>query len=345
MTSASALRRAGVLAGAGAALLAAAPAAQAARADLAGGDTTVRLDRGTAGALAAAGVSVAPVRPASARGTRVSFPISGGAINPATLAGTINHRGGLRFRANGRSVRLTAFRIRGGRLSALAGGDRIAILRLDTDDARIRRTATTTRVSRVGLDLTRGAARALNAALHTHLFARGIRLGRATVDAELAELAIAGGDTSLAVDPGTLAALTSLGITPGLVEPASANPDGSFAFPITRGRVDAETLVGTIRHSGGISLTQGATRVELTRFWIEIDESPQLTALVGGARVPILDLDVSALTREVDGLEVTLGGVRGTLTAEAAGALNGAFATTAFTEGLLLGVATVRAEL
>lgn len=345
MTSASALRRAGVLAGAGAALLAAAPAAQAARADLAGGDTTVRLDRGTAGALAAAGVSVAPVRPASARGTRVSFPISGGEINPATLAGTINHRGGLRFRANGRSVRLTAFRIRAGRLLALAGGDRIAILRLDTDDARIRRTATTTRVSRVGLDLTRGAARALNAALHTHLFARGIRLGRATVDAELAELAIAGGETSLAVDPGTLAALTSLGITPGLVEPASANPDGSFAFPITRGRVDAETLVGTIRHGGGISLTQVATRVELTRFRIEIDESPQLTALVGGARVPILDLDVSALTREVDGLEVTLGGVRGTLTAEAAGALNGAFATTAFTEGLLLGVATVRAEL
>jgi hypothetical protein len=85
--------------------------------------------------------------------------------------------------------------------------------------------------------------------------------------------------------------------------------------------------------------------VELTRFDIEIDGSPQLTAVVGGARVPILDLDVSSLTREVDGLDVTLGNVRATLTAEAAGALNQAFGTTAFSEGLLIGVATVRAEL
>ena len=100
-----------------------------------------------------------------------------------------------------------------------------------------------------------------------------------------------------------------------------------------------------MRHSGGISLTRAATRVELTSFDIVVDDTPQLTALVGGARVPILNLDVSGLTQEVDGLEVTLGNVRATLTAEAAGALNQAFATTAFSEGLLLGVATVRAEL
>jgi hypothetical protein len=85
--------------------------------------------------------------------------------------------------------------------------------------------------------------------------------------------------------------------------------------------------------------------VELTRFDIVIDGSRQLTAHVGGSRVPILNLDVSGLTRDVDGLDVTLGNVRATLTAEAAAALNQAFSTTAFSEGLLIGVAAVRAEL
>ena len=219
------------------------------------------------------------------------------------------------------------------------------ILRVRKGNAVVRRTATTTRISRVDLELTRTAARALNATLGTSLFARGIRLGRATIHADASELFIEDGSTSLALDSGAAAALASQGITPGLVAPATANTDGSLAFPITRGRVDAETLAGLVRHSGGLSLTKGSTRVELTRFDIVIDGTPQLTALVGGSRVPILNLDVSGLTRDVDGLDVTLGNVRATLTAEAAAALNQAFSTTAFSEGLLIGVATVRAEL
>jgi hypothetical protein len=109
--------------------------------------------------------------------------------------------------------------------------------------------------------------------------------------------------------------------------------------------VDAQTFTGLIRHSGGLSLTKGPTRVELTRFDIGIDGTTQLTALVGGSRVPILDLDLAGLTQNIDGLDVTLGNVPATLTAQAAAALNQAFGTTAFSEGLLLGVATVRAEL
>ena len=67
-------------------LVVAAPA-QAAKVDLAGGKTTLKLDRGTAAALTAAGVSVS--------GSGV-FPITGGRIDPATGAGRIDHRGGLR---------------------------------------------------------------------------------------------------------------------------------------------------------------------------------------------------------------------------------------------------------
>lgn len=45
----------------------------------------------------------------------------------------------------------------------------------------------------------------------------------------------------------------------------------------------------------------------------------------------------------VKGRRITLAGAALKLTARAAGALNGAFGTTAFTEGLLLGTATVQA--
>jgi hypothetical protein len=333
LSASSLVRRVAPPAGAVALLLAFAPAASAARVDLAGGDTNVRLDRGTLRAAGGAGIALAPTGAAEATGRRVRFPITGGRLDPATGAGRVDHRGGLRFSRNGRSVKLTRFRIQGRYLSALAGGDRVRILRLRAGDARVRRTATTTTVSGVRLELTRTAARALNAALGTHLFARGIVLGTARVHA------------TLAVDPGAASALASQGIVSGLIAPASANSDGSLAFPITRGRVDAATFAGLIRHSGGLSLTKGSTRVELTRFDIGIDGSPQLTALVGGSRVPILNLDLSGLTQAVDGLDVTLGNVRATLTAQAAAALNQAFGTTAFSDGLLLGVATVRTEL
>ena len=57
----------------------------------------------------------------------------------------------------------------------------------------------------------------------------------------------------------------------------------------------------------------------------------------------ILSVDLSALKASVKGRKITLSGAALKLTAAAAGALNQAFATTAFTEGLLLGTATVQA--
>ena len=158
------------------------------------------------------------------------------------------------------------------------------------------------------------------------------------VTAKPKSIGLTGGATTLTLDPGAANALQSLGI--------SAAPIGgsSLAFPITGGELNAKTFAGTIRHSGGIALTKGATTVQLTDFQIGIDSAPELTALVGGNRVPILTVDLSALKSDISGGTITLTGAALKLTAAAAGALNQAFATTAFTEGLLLGTATVRAN-
>jgi hypothetical protein len=310
-------------------LLAIAPAAQA-RDPLASGTTTLKLDSAVAKALKGAGL----------RASGTSYKVTGGSLEGAR--GTIEHSGRLRFSAGGRSLVASNFTVKLGSRSTLTGrvgGRRVTLLTLDTRRARITRLGLDYRITRVRVALTAAAANALNATFHTHLFRRGLEIGSVTVRARPGSVELSGGATTVTLDAGAGAALQSLGIT--------AAPIGSdaLAFPITGGRVDAKTFAGTIAHSGGIALSRGATRVELTDFEIAIDDTPELTALVGGTRVPILSVDLSALQSSVDDGTITLSGAALKLTGAAAGALNQAFGTTAFTEGLLLGTAAVSAEL
>jgi hypothetical protein len=153
-------------------------------------------------------------------------------------------------------------------------------------------------------------------------------------------LKLSRGATTLTLDKGAVDALTSLGIAAAPLAPATA--DGAdLKFPITTGRVNKKTLAGTIRHSGGLSLTRGTTRVELRNFVIDTKKAV-LTARVGNARLAILDLDLSKIQVTMKGKRLKVSGVSATLTKGAADALNSAFATTAFKKGLLIGTAVVK---
>ena len=153
------------------------------------------------------------------------------------------------------------------------------------------------------------------------------------------------GATTLKLDPGAVAALTGLGVAPAPIAPARALAADELAFPITNSFKNA-VRTGKIRHSGGISLTAGSTTVRLTDFVIDPLRG-QLTALVGGARVPILSLDFSRANVSFRWGTLRLGPVGGSLTAAAAGALNAAFGLPAGTvpAGLKLGDATVNDKL
>jgi len=153
-------------------------------------------------------------------------------------------------------------------------------------------------------------------------------------------LKLSGGATTLTLDKGATDALASLGIAAAPLAPATA--DGAdLAFPITTGRVKAKTLAGTIRHTGGLALSRDATRVELRNFIIDTKKA-ELTARVGNARLAILDLDLSKIEVAKKGKRLTVSGVSATLTKGAADALNGAFATDAFKQGLPIGTAVVK---
>lgn len=122
------------------------------------------------------------------------FPISGGHVDAATLAGRINHTGGLRFvnLANGKTLTLTRFRIvidAHPHLTAIVNGDpevRVSILRLDLSKATVSKPLPYVRVGNVGAYLNSTSAGALNSALGVSFFAPGIKLGTAYVNAHVA---------------------------------------------------------------------------------------------------------------------------------------------------------------
>ena len=329
--------------------LAGAPAAaSAATADVAGGTTTLKLAPGTAKALKALGVAVSPLRPAKAGKAGVSFPVTGGSVDAASGAGTIEHRGGLRLRAGGTTVDLRNFVINAGSTNTIGvrvGKAQLHAFRIGLDDAKVSRRGIQTVVGNVKVTLSARGAAALNKAFGVKAFKRGLRIGTASVRVRPGELAFTGGSTSLALDSGAAQALTGLGVSVAPAAPASAGDGGAIAFPLTEGKLNARTLAGSISHSGGLTFSVGATSVTVRDFIIETSPAPKLTAALGGARVDLLTLDIGGLDRKVDGRDVTLGRVVVKLTAGAASALNQAFDTTALAEGLTIGTATVRARV
>jgi len=163
-------------------------------------------------------------------------------------------------------------------------------------------------------------------------------------------VAIDGGATLLTVDAGTLEALSGSGFAVEPIEPAqvseAAGGEVTFAFPIAWGSLAASDLSGKIKHRGGLSFSKGGTTVGVKNFVIDTS-SGVLTAKVVGSRdrIPLLNLDLTNLQAFVFDDSAVLRGVGATLTAEAATALNAAFGTDLFTEGLTVGTAEVFAIL
>jgi hypothetical protein len=152
---------------------------------LTGEETILVLDEGTAEVLTDNGVEVSPVRPADASGDGIGFPITGGEVDSESLAGTIDHSGGLSFSADGTEVELTDFVVdtEAGTLTSTVGGDSLETLSLDLDG--LERSDENGVIVAEGIEasLTADAADALNDAFGVELFERGLAIGEVTVRA------------------------------------------------------------------------------------------------------------------------------------------------------------------
>ena len=178
----------------------------------------------------------------------------------------------------------------------------------------------------------------------------------AAPQAQAAKVGLDGKRTTLTTDPGTTSALFGAGIIPFPIAPSTIAPTADaarYTFPITGGRVDAKTLAGTIRHSGGLLLAQrdgmGWKALSLAKFTIHVTGKPYLSAVVnGGKRLAIADLDLgdAQIKKYTRGgrAYVSIKNVGVTLNATAMGAINGTFGV-ALPDSVKLGTANVLARV
>jgi len=315
------------------------------------GDTRLTLSSRAAESLAQLGVRVAPLGSSSVRSGAVRFPITGGAIDPATAAGVIRHSGGIELAKGHTEVRLRNLRIRGRTLSAAVGGSRVRLMTLDLDRAKVTRPGaggplrSATRVRNVKVLLNRTGARALNRAFHTTAFKGGLLLGRATVTARPGQALVEEGTTRLTLDAATAGTLTgALGLGLGVVAPAAPQGD-AIAFPITPSKISTRLTSGTIRHTGGLSLDKASTSLSLTDFDIRLGSSTLYASVNGTSpKARIVSLDLSDARTAARGRTLTISGVKASLTGVASDALTGTF-DAPDTEGAPLGTVVVTANL
>lgn len=152
---------------------------------LTGKYTTLVLDPATATVLTDNKVSVTPIAPATAKGLGIAFPITGGSVDPNTLAGAIDHSGGLDFESGGTQVKLTDFVVdtTRGTLTSTAGGAQLPTLTLDLSGLKKVTNGGVIVASDIKASLTAQAATALNDAFGVSLFTRGLAIGTVTVTA------------------------------------------------------------------------------------------------------------------------------------------------------------------
>jgi hypothetical protein len=170
--------------------------------------------------------------------------------------------------------------------------------------------------------------------------------------------AISGGDTAVALDSGFLDALTSLGVTPGVL--GTATLDGTtLDFPITGGTATVYPkdsgyrpfVQGAIFHQGsGISLTAGANVIQLENF-VVVPSKPAIlfadvsvNGTLAAASFPLFNLNGSTLEPiTVDGSgNAILTGTKVEVSPAAASFLNETLgAPGAVPDNFLVGVATL----
>lgn len=170
----------------------AAPAAPTAATALTGGTTTVTTGPGIASTLLRNGILPLATPPgrqsfgySGGLTTSFSFPVTGGAVDLGTLAGTIEHRGGITFLnvRNGKKLTVSDFVIdtRTGVLTGRVNGTdtRVPVFTLDLSAATVSAKGKKVTVRNIDVLLTEAAAGALNQTLGTHVFSGGLDLGTA----------------------------------------------------------------------------------------------------------------------------------------------------------------------
>jgi hypothetical protein len=317
-----------------------APSAGAAGYDpVASGSTTLTLAPSFVHLLHSSGVKLEGKGGVRVRGAAISFPLSGGKLEPVEAKGTIEHAGQLVFRSGNRKLPLKALQLKTTRatspFAAKLGGGQLKLSTAAKLTSARKGFGTFFKTS--GMLLSAKAATRLDKKLGLKgVFEAGQQFASATTAVEPATVGLAAsGKVELSIDPGFAAKLGSLFVAVNPIFPAE-HP-GAFTFPIGGGVLAPDGSSGSLQTTGAIELLQlGGGQVILREPFAELGSasaisaeaellpSPPYPGKLG--RMPAFALSGGAFSAEPAARTLALSAAAVALTAGTAAQLNEAFA-------------------
>lgn len=272
------------------ALLAFAPFASAASDPLAGGTTTLTLNKGMFKKLRKAGVKVLEVNPTTVKVRVVSLPVSGGSLDPTTGLGSIEHSGGIKFKQGKKKaiVNTLVLETTTSSLKAKVAGKSMKLATVK--GMTVARNGFGANVTVSGLKLTSKAAKQLNKKLGftgkkngkkvQPLFKSNQNLGGTLSETQPKTVAVKPeGKATLITSLPTVAKLAKVNVGIELIAPttvAAVGPPPAFAFPIGGGTIAPDASSGIVQTLGGLKLHQvfapGSveTTMTLNAIWVDL---------------------------------------------------------------------------
>lgn len=270
---------AAILAAALFALLAFAPFASAAPDPVASGSATITLKSGFVKSLKKAGVKISKIGSAKVKGSKLTFKVTGGEVDPTTGKGTLNLGGGLKFKHGKKSTQVKGLSLNTTKkgLFGKIAGKKVKIT--SVGGYTFTRAGFGVSMNVKKLKLTNTAAKKLNKALDTDALKGNKLIGTAVAQEEPATVTIVpGGNVSFNANKELLEKLKNVKTA---VEPISptAVKGTTFEFPISGGSIAPTATAGVVQTIGGAKLFQKLptgpttaleTEITLGNFWLDL---------------------------------------------------------------------------
>jgi hypothetical protein len=272
-----------ILAAALFALLAFAPFASAATDPVGSGSTTLTLNSGFVKSLKKPGIKILKVNPAKVKGTKATFPVTGGAIDPTTGVANLTHGGGLKFKVGKKSVTVKALVLNTAKksLTAKVGGKKVKLA--SVSGYSFKRNGFNVKVTVKKLKLTGAAATQLNKKLgytkNPKPFKGNKLIGSAKGEEQPATVTILpGGNVNFNANVELLKKLNEVEVKVQTIAPTTGIAP-AFLLPISGGTIAPTATAGVVQTAGGLNLFQKLptsattaleTEITLGNFYVDL---------------------------------------------------------------------------
>jgi len=316
------------------ALLAFAPLAHATPDPVASGKATVTLNKGWTNYLKTFGIKIQKVGSTKVKGTKVTFTLSGGEMDPTNGLGTLNLAGGLKFKAGKKSATVKGLVLNTGKnvLTGKVSGKKVKLAKLS--GLSFSRNGFGVNISLKKMKLTSAAAKQLNkktgyAKGKPKPFLANKNIGKASAEDQPSTVAIvAGGNVSFKADQELLLKLKDVETEAKVIAPTTEKGLGNYELPISGGTISPTATAGQVQTAGGLLLAQKLptspttaleTEITLGNMWLDLSAKTVTVEVIAKSnassslnlgnlgRSSIADLTVTGVTADATTRTVSVG--------------------------------------